>query len=138
MAYDLLSFNMIREILRMKVALTVWENRISPLFDCARTLLIVDITDETAAGRYFEPFHYESPSSRAAQLSDLKVQVLICGAVSDLFANMIEAYGIRMISFVAGAVDEVIDAYLTGAISSSKFQMPGCGTGRDNEYRKEN
>ncbi len=122
----------------MKVALTVWENRISPLFDCARTLLIVDITDETAACRYFEPFHYESPSSRAAKLSELKVQVLICGAVSDLFANMIEAYGIRMISFVAGAVDEVIDAYLTGAISSSKFQMPGCGTGRDNEYRKEN
>jgi predicted Fe-Mo cluster-binding NifX family protein len=125
-----------REILRMKVALTVWENRISPLFDCARTLLIVDITDQTATGRYFEPFHCESPSSRAAKLSDLKVQVLICGAVSDLFANMVETYGIRIIPFVAGAVDEVIDAYLTGAISSSKFQMPGCGTGRDNGYRK--
>jgi predicted Fe-Mo cluster-binding NifX family protein len=122
----------------MKVALTVWENRISPLFDCARTLLIVDITDQKETGRYFEPFHCESPSSRAARLSDLKVQVLICGAVSDVFANMIETYGIRIVPFVAGAIDEVIDAYLTGAIFSSKFQMPGCGTERDNGYRKEN
>ena len=122
----------------MKVALTVWENRISPLFDCARMLLIVDIADQTETGRYFVPFHCESPFSRAAKLSDLGVQVLICGAVSDLFANMIETYGIRIIPFVAGPVDEVIDAYLTGAIFSSKFQMPGCGTERDNGYRKEN
>ena len=138
MAYDLLLFDRMREILGMKVALTVWENRISPLFDCARTLLIVDTTDQTAIGRYFEPFHCESPSSRAAKLSDLKVQVLICGAVSDVFANMIEAHGIRIIPFVAGDVDEVIDAYLKGAIFSSKFQMPGCGTERGNGYKKEN
>ena len=112
----------------MKVALTVWENRISPVFDCAQVLLVVDINDRMATGRRFEPFRYESPFSRAAKLSDLKIEVLICGAVSDLFANMIETYGIRIIPFVAGAVDEVLDAYLTGDISSSKFKMPGCGS----------
>ena len=129
---------MVKGDIGMKVALTVWENRISPLFDCARTLLVVDVTDQTVTDRYFEPFHCESPSSRATKLSDLNVKVLICGAVSDLFANMIETNGIRIIPFVAGAVDEVIDAYLTGTISSSKFQMPGCGTERDHGYRKEN
>ena len=110
----------------MKVALTVWENRISPLFDCARTLLIVDIADQTATGRHFESFHYESPFSRAARLSDLGVKVLICGAVSDLFASVIETHGIRIIPFVAGAVDEVLDAYLAGILSDLKFRMPGC------------
>ena len=115
----------------MKVALTVCENRISPLFDCARTLLIVDIADQTATGRDVASFHYESPFSRAAKLSDLGVKVLICGAVSDQFANMIEANGIRIIPFVAGAIDEVLDAYLTGALSSSKFRMPGCGSKGD-------
>jgi predicted Fe-Mo cluster-binding NifX family protein len=123
--------------IEMKVALTVWENRISPLFDCARMLLIVDVADQTETVRYFEPFQCESPSSRATKLSDLNVKVLICGAVSDVFANVIETNGIRIIPFVAGAVDEVIDAYLTGAISSPKFQMPGCGTERDTGYRKE-
>ena len=112
----------------MKVALTVWENRISPLFDCARMLLIVDIVDRTETSRHFEPFHYESPFSRAAKLSDLGIEILICGAVSNLFTNVIETHGIKVIPFVAGAVDEVLDAYLTNGLCDSKLRMPGCGS----------
>ena len=121
----------------MKLALTVCENRISPLFDCARMLLIVDIVDRTSTGRHFEVLHYESPFSRAAKLSDLGVKVLICGGVSDQFANIIETYGIRIIPFVAGAVEEVLDAYLTSGLSDSKFRMPGCKTWHDNDFREE-
>ena len=121
----------------MKVALTVWENRISPLFDCARMLLIVDIVDRTETSRHLESFHYESPFSRTAKLSDLGIEILICGAVSNLFANIIETHGIRIIPFVAGAVDEVLDTYLTSGLCDSKFRMPGCETGRDSDFREE-
>ncbi len=110
----------------MNVALTVWENRISPLFDSTRMLLIVDIRKRNVIGKHLETFPYESPLSRAAKLADLDVNVLICGAISNLFANPIEIYGIRIIPFVAGTVDEVLDAYLTNTLSSSKFRMPGC------------
>ena len=127
----------LREILEMKLALTVWENRISPVFDCAQTLLVVDITGDMPTGKHFEPFRYESPFSRATKLSDLGVKVLICGAVSDSFANIVETYGIRIIPFVAGAVDEVLDAYLTGGLYNAKFRMPGCGSRNDNNSRKE-
>jgi len=48
----------------MKVALTVWENRISPVFDCAQMLFIVDIIERRATGGHFEPFHCETPFSR--------------------------------------------------------------------------
>ncbi|MBL7226117.1 MAG: dinitrogenase iron-molybdenum cofactor biosynthesis domain-containing protein [Desulfobacteraceae bacterium] len=120
----------------MKVALTVWEKRISPLFDCAGMLLVVEIVDCTESDRYFVPFHYESPFSRAANLSDLGIKVLICGAVSNLFANTIESYGIRIIPFVAGPVDEVIDTYLTNGLSDSKFRMPGCGNKGEEDFRE--
>ena len=113
---------------RMKLALTVWENRISPVFDCAQRLLVVDIHGEMAASKHLEPFRYESPFSRATKLSDLGINVLICGAVSDSFANIIETYGIRIIPFVAGAVEEVLDAFLNGQIYDTKFRMPGCGS----------
>jgi len=122
----------------MKVALTVWENRISPLFDCARMLLIVEIVDRTETSRHFESFHYESPFSRAVKLSDMKIEVLICGAVSSQFANIIETYGIRIIPFVAGAVDEVLDAYLARGLCDSRFLMPGCKTRHDNGFSEEN
>jgi len=101
-------------------------------------LLIVDIVDRTATGRHFEPFHYESPFSRARKLSDLEIEVLICGAVSNPFAYIIESYGIKIIPFVAGAVDEVLDAYLTGAFSSSKFRMPGYGSKGGQDFKEEN
>ena len=115
----------------MKLALSVWENRISPVFDCAQTLLVVDITGNMATGKYLEPFQDEAPFSRAMKLSELGVNVLICGAVSDSFANIIETYGIRIISFVAGTVDEILDAYLTGGLHNAKFRMPGYGSGND-------
>ncbi|MBW1766282.1 MAG: NifB/NifX family molybdenum-iron cluster-binding protein [Deltaproteobacteria bacterium] len=121
----------------MKVALAVCENRISPLFDCARMLLIVDIVDRKETSRYFEPFHYESPFSRAAKLSALGIEILICGAVSNLFANMIETYGIRVISFIAGTVDEVLDAYLTNGLCDSKLRMPGCRSKGEGCFREE-
>ncbi len=122
----------------MRVALTVWENRISPLFDCARMLLVVDVVDRAATGRYFESFYCESPFSRAAKLSDLGVKILICGAISNPFADMIEANGIRIIPFVAGPPDEVLDAYLTGGLCDSKFRMPGCGSKGEVGFREEN
>ena len=112
----------------MKVAFTVWENRISPLFDCASMLLVVDIVDYSETARYFEPLHYESPFSRAAKLSELGIEILICGAVSNLFADIIETRGIKIIPFVAGAVEEVLGAYLTDRLCDSKFRMPGCNT----------
>ncbi len=111
----------------MKVALTVWENRVSPVFDCAQRLLIVDICERTEVGRHFEPFHWHSPYSRASKLSALGVQVLICGAVSEQCAHIIDTKGIRIIPFVAGKVDEVLDAYLKEKLNDRKFLMPGCG-----------
>jgi predicted Fe-Mo cluster-binding NifX family protein len=125
------------EISAMKLALTVWENRISPLFDCARRLLLVEIVDQTATGKHVESFDYESPLSRATRLSDLGVNVLICGAVSDSFARMIETHGIRIIPFVAGGVEEVLDAYLTSELCDSKFLMPGCKTWIEKSFKEE-
>jgi len=121
----------------MKVALTVWENRISPLFDCAGMLLVVDLFERTETGRKLESFHCESPFSRATKLSDLEIEVLICGAVSNLFANIIESRGTRIIPFVAGPVDEVLDAYLTGRLLNSKSRRSGCNTRHDNSFREE-
>jgi len=111
----------------MKVAVTVWENRISPLFDATRTLLIVDIHNRVVTQKKLVPFDCVSPFSRAATLEDLGVSTLICGGVSDFFADLIEARNIHIIPFVAGRVDEVIDAYLRNVLCRKKFRMPGCG-----------
>ena len=111
----------------MKVALTVWENRISPLFDATRMLLIAEISDGEVISKHRLPLDCISPFARAATLEELGVVTLICGGVSEFFAKLIEARNIQIIPFVAGRVDDVIDAYLKDGLCHKKFRMPGCG-----------
>ena len=111
----------------MKVAVTVWNNRISPLFDATRTLIILDIQHGVVNEKYRVSIDCTSPFSRAATLSEMGISTLICGGVSDFFAKHIEARNIQIIPFVAGRVDEVIDAYLKNVLGHKKFRMPGCG-----------
>ena len=109
----------------MKVALTVWENRISPMFDCARMLLIATIENQKVTHTRYEPLPSKHPTAKAKVLFDLDINVLICGAISNFFANMIEAYGIRIVSFITGEVRQVLDVYAKGLLPHSSFQMPG-------------
>ena len=110
----------------MKVALTVWESRISPVADSARQLIVVDVENRTIRGRRTECLDSESVFYRARRLADLEVKLFICGAISDFFASLVEGYGIRLIPFICGEVDEVLDAYLEDSLRSPRFMMTGC------------
>ena len=110
----------------MKVAITVWEDRISPVFDASRHLLIAEIEDARVTRRSFVLFNPERPSHLVKTLTELDVPVLICGAVSQVPADMIVAGGITMIPFIAGEVDRVLDVYAKGHSLAPTFVMPGC------------
>jgi predicted Fe-Mo cluster-binding NifX family protein len=113
--------------MEMKVALTVWEGRISPLFDAARELLVVDIEDRGVINRRHEPIRPQSPMRVVERLAEQGVTVLICGAISEVPAGMMEAAGITLIAFVAGAVNDVLSALAGGSSLIPAFSMPGCG-----------
>jgi hypothetical protein len=59
------------------------------------------------------------------------VRALVCGAISWPTQDMAAAYGIRVLSFVAGDLDRVIGAWFAGGLEDGTFVMPGCrGRGR--------
>ena len=74
------------------------------------------------------PFLTTFPALRAAELFDLGIDVLICGAISNAFANTVEAYGIQIRPFVTGDPNRVLDAYLSDTLNRPHFHMPGFGT----------
>ena len=108
----------------MKVAVTVWEDRISPVFDASRHLLIAEIENARVTRRSFVLFNPERPSHLAKTLTELEVPVLICGAVSQVPANMIVAGGITMIPFIAGEVERVLDVYAKGDSLRRRLSCP--------------
>ncbi len=110
----------------MKVALTIWEGRISPVFDSARRIAIFEIADGKFSPLGEEILPEISYPAKANRLIHLQIETLICGAISRPLACLVEALGIRLIPFIAGFVEEVLNAYLTDSLLKKQYRMPGC------------
>jgi predicted Fe-Mo cluster-binding NifX family protein len=110
----------------MKVAVTVWGERISPVFDSSRRLLIAQIENARITERSYLIFDPQRPSHLASTLLSLDVKALICGAVSQAPADVIVAGGITLIPFITGEVDRMLAAYAKGQSIDPDFVMPGC------------
>jgi predicted Fe-Mo cluster-binding NifX family protein len=110
----------------MRVAVTVWEDRISPVFDASRRLLIAGIENARITDRSCLAFDSGMPDTLVRMLVGLDVPLLICGAISRVPADIIVTGGIQLISFIAGEVDRVLGAYAKGVPLAPTFVMPGC------------
>ena len=110
----------------MKVAVTVWEDRISPVFDASRRLLIAEIENARVTDRSYVFFDPGWPANLVKTLAWLYVPDLICGAVSQAPATIINTGGITLIPFIAGEVDRVLEVYAKGNSLAPTFVMPGC------------
>jgi predicted Fe-Mo cluster-binding NifX family protein len=110
----------------MKIAVTVWNDRISPVFDASHRLLIAEIENHRVTDRSYLVFDPKLPANLAKILTTLDVPVLICGAVSKVPATIIADGGIQLVPFIAGEVDRVLDAYAREGAVASAFVMPGC------------
>lgn len=111
----------------MRVAIPVWNDRVTPVFDAAGRLLLVDIEDGAERIRHEEVLHESFLGQRARRLRELGVNVLICGAISRPLAALLEASGISVLPCTAGPVNDVLQAYLAGGLASARWRMPGSG-----------
>jgi predicted Fe-Mo cluster-binding NifX family protein len=113
----------------MNLAITVWGNRISPVFDSAQTLLVVEIRDDQIIDRIIQPFQATMLDSCLRLLGELNIRVLICGALCEGPVKLLESHDIEVVPFVAGDVEKVLECYLQGK-DLKEFVMPGCGHAR--------
>ena len=110
----------------MKLAIPIWEGKVSPVFDTASKLLVLQMEDKKERSR-FEAFLEEQDIARkCVRIKDLGVDILICGAISRHFYRMLVAGGTNVIPWISGPAEDVLDAYMKGNLNHSKFLMPGC------------
>jgi len=110
----------------MRLALATWNGRISPVFDVARQVQMLDVEDGCVIARRAEMLPGTDPQTQAARLTALDPQTLICGAISQPMAAMLAAANIRVIPFTAGDVEQVLGAWLVGTLPNPALAMPGC------------
>jgi predicted Fe-Mo cluster-binding NifX family protein len=113
----------------MKTALTVWKDRISPVFDVAERIVIYEINEGNAYREIELDVSGYSAFEKVTELAKLNTGVIICGAVSRPVSCLADAYGIDLYSFITGDADSVVKAFSEGLIMDDNFRMPGCSSG---------
>ena len=113
----------------MNIAITVWGNRISPVFDAASTLLLVEMDGNRVVERDIRTCQPRRHDSFITLLKDNEVHLLVCGAICEAAVKRVEASGIEVAPFLAGEVERFLESY-AGERDFTEFAMPGCRHGR--------
>ncbi|MEZ4599229.1 MAG: NifB/NifX family molybdenum-iron cluster-binding protein [Syntrophotaleaceae bacterium] len=120
----------------MKIGLPYWQGRISPVFDEATRLVLIETGSGGEVRREIRTLTCFDPWGRARELLSLGAQVLICGALSGPLEMALHGVGITVIARTCGPVEEVLGAYLNGRLEDDAYLMPGCGRRRGFRIRR--
>ncbi len=110
----------------MKIALSFWRGRIAPVFDVSEKVVLVELQSNRAIRRREVVLVRSGPSGCLDQLRHLGVDLVICGAISRWLEKTLNQAGIRVVGFVCGDIEAIIDAVENGRVSDACFRMPGC------------
>jgi len=110
------------------VAIPTWNGRVSPVFDSASRLLVVEAGEEGECSRFETDISGDFLPGKIMRLSGLGIDTLICGAISRPVAYMITTAGIKLIPWISGQVEDVLQAFLKGSLFDRQFMMPGCAS----------
>ena len=110
----------------MIVAFARWNDRIAPVFDTAGEVLIVNAGKDQVTEEFSEKVTAGSVLEKTAQLKAVGVETLVCGAISRVAKEQVEAQGIVVVSFISGEIHDVLQAWLNNEIERDIYAMPGC------------
>ena len=125
----------------MRIGIPIWNDRVSPVLDTAERLVVVDTGAAAGQVREEVALHDTRLPLRATRLAELGLDVLICGAVSSPLAEMLTAAGVPLRPWIAGEMEEVLQALSAGRLDRPRYRMPGCcggsgqGGGRGRTHR---
>ncbi len=110
-----------------RIVLSVWESRISPVFETCTQLMVAETDPWPVDLQVYSSFLPGEPElNRVFQAIEAGAEVVICGAISRLYLNMITASSIQVVPFVTGQITDIVRAYCQNRLSPELFGLPGC------------
>lgn len=110
----------------MKIALLTAHSRVSPVFETALTWLVIEASPNKCNICAERLFIQKNEMAMAHQLLAENVEMIICGAIPYYLEKVLIDQGCEVFSFIAGEVDEIIEALHLNQLDKPKFRMPGC------------
>jgi predicted Fe-Mo cluster-binding NifX family protein len=109
----------------MKVAIPISDGRVSPVTDTACRVLVAEVAGGRELSRRTVDIPQAGMPHRANFLAGLGIDVLICGAISRAFEQLLAASGVKARPWYRGDVDEILAAHASGTLQSEAFLLPG-------------
>ena len=103
----------------MKIAIPMFNTRVSPRFDFASKILVATIDGRQVVDRETYSLINLNPIRRSSLLSDLGVNTIICGGISSFSQRLINANAIEVISMVQGEIEEVLELFINGNLTTA-------------------
>ena len=115
----------------MCLALATYQSRIASLFESSDKFIIIQSPLYEVKNSISIAISNNSPNELLQLLKDNNVRILICGAISGCMRQLLEAQNIRVIPWITGDIQCVVEAFRSNKLFSPSFIMPGCrGGGR--------
>ncbi len=121
----------------MKIAITSSGNKIATTFDFVDEIVLFDCNNKKIINEKRIVFMKQYIPWRAKILKELKVDIIICGAISNWSKIMLHHHGIKIISGITGDMEIVIKEFLNGNTHLDRYRMPGCSVSRCNKKRSQ-
>jgi predicted Fe-Mo cluster-binding NifX family protein len=109
----------------VRLGIPVWRDEVSPVFDVAARLLVIDVEEGREIARRVIPLGRPNRAARADRVAGLDIDVLVCGTITRSLEQMLTATGVRVMPLVCGPVDRVARLIMTGARLPREHVMPG-------------
>lgn len=114
----------------MRVAVPVYESRVSPRFDCTTGLLVATVADGAVGDREVVADEASNPLERIGRLRELGVEAVVCGAVTGFELRQLAANGIEVFPWVSCEADAALAALARGELVAGLPQRGRCRRGR--------
>jgi predicted Fe-Mo cluster-binding NifX family protein len=100
----------------MKVAIPRMGESVAPCFEYSATIAIFTIDSGVVTDQIDFALRSRDPFDRVRLLRDQEVDTIICGGVQENYADSVRGSGIRVISWVSGSVDDLLELFLRGQL----------------------
>ena len=110
----------------MRAAISIWNDRVSPVMDTSAMLALYDVDEGGAKERGRIEICGMTLREKVDLLEKAGVELLVCGAVSNRFMRHMGSARIDLIPWVSGSIEMILEALCRGRLGPEDHLMPGC------------
>lgn len=109
----------------MKIAIPLFDKRISPRFDCAQGFLLASTENGRVLKREVFSAPLWSPPEIVKKLREMGVDTVICGGIDEVSSRQLILQDMKTYSWVTGLAEDALQSLLTGGLESCTMVGPG-------------